>query len=126
MNAIKNISPASYIQNGCASIIKFRIRIRGKLLFLFKCPWLLKKNIDTNKQNMVTYVDNRVLVQQKMSTCICQKTNSENNQTHGHIKNDNIMTYSQINSRRQYFIILFSTKLYTWSHAIFMKLSKTL
>ena len=31
------------------------------------------KKLDTNKQNMVTYVDNHVPVQQKMSTCICQK-----------------------------------------------------
>ena len=74
---------------------------------------------------MVTYVDNHVLVQ-KYVYMYLSTTNSENNQTHGHMKNDNIMTCSQINSRRQYFIILFSTKFYTWSHTIFYEFSKAL
>ena len=70
---------------------------------------------------MVTYVDNHVPVQ-KYVYMYLSKANSENNQTHGHMKNDNIMTCSQINSRRQYLIILFSTKLYTWSHTIFYEI----
>ena len=45
----------------------------GENYGFFTFPWFLTKNIDTTKQNMVTYVDNHVPVQKNMSTCICQK-----------------------------------------------------
>ena len=90
-------------------------------VFFFYFFLFFDKNIDTNK-NMVTYLDNHVLVQKKMSTCICQKQIVKTTKHMVTWKNDNIMTCSQINSRRQYFIILFSTKLYTWSHTIFYEI----
>ena len=52
--------------------------------FCFTFPWFWTKDIDTNKQNMVTYVDNHVLVHKDVYMYL-SKTNSENNQTHGHM-----------------------------------------